>query len=108
MGKFYLQNIHSKPMKRRNYEGGEGEEAQPPAEAEPPKDEEKEPLVDETAVEPDDKAERVRKIEEQMCCCCICRCQGEEDKWYSCCGCFPMKCGLIVIGILTILITLAL
>lgn len=43
-----------------------------------------------------------------MCCCCICRCQGEEDKPYSCCGCFPIKCGLVTIGILTILVTLAL
>lgn len=43
-----------------------------------------------------------------MCCCCICHCQGEEDKPYSCCGCLPIHCGLIAIGILTILITVAL
>jgi len=43
-----------------------------------------------------------------MCCCCICHCQGEEDKPYSCCGCLPIHCGLIAIGILTIIITLAL
>jgi len=43
-----------------------------------------------------------------MCCCCICHCQGEEDKPLSCCGCLPIHCGLITIGILTILVTLAL
>ena len=43
-----------------------------------------------------------------MCCCCVCHCQGEKDKPYSCCGCFPIKCGLITIGIFTLLITLAL
>jgi len=43
-----------------------------------------------------------------MCCCCICHCQTEEDKPYSCCGCLPIKCGLVAIGILTILVTLAL
>jgi hypothetical protein len=48
------------------------------------------------------------KIEDQMCCCCICRCQGEEDKPYSCCGCFPIKCGLVAIGIFTIVATFAL
>jgi len=43
-----------------------------------------------------------------MCCCCICKCQGEEDKPYTCCGCFPIKCGLVSIGIFTIVITFAL
>ena len=43
-----------------------------------------------------------------MCCCCVCHCQGEQDKPYSCCGCFPIKCGLITIGIFTLVITFAL
>lgn len=43
-----------------------------------------------------------------MCCCCVCHCQDEEDRPYSCCGCFPIKCGLITIGILTLLVTVAL
>ena len=43
-----------------------------------------------------------------MCCCCICRCQGEKDKAYACCGCFPIKCGLVFIGILTILVAFSL
>jgi len=43
-----------------------------------------------------------------MCCCCVCKCQDEDDRLYSCCGCFPIKCGLITIGILTLFVTVAL
>jgi len=35
-----------------------------------------------------------------MCCCCICQCSTEETKKLSCCACFPIKCGLIVVGII--------
>ena len=43
-----------------------------------------------------------------MCCCCICNCQEKEVKHLSCCGCFPIKCGLISIGIFYIFVCLAL
>jgi hypothetical protein len=93
--------------KPRNYEGGDGEELPPPPVMAVPEEEapaaDEEPLLSEKPA-----SEKGPTIEEQMCCCCICRCQGEEDKHYSCCGCFPIKCGLLTIGILTILVTLAL
>lgn len=40
-----------------------------------------------------------------MCCCCICQCQEKEVKDLSCCGCFPIKCGVTSIGALTIFLT---
>merc|ERR1719453_551195 len=95
-----------KKSRSRRYEGGEGEEA--PAEEEPPAAEEEEPLVEEKPEEEIEPSEKKPRIEDEMCCCCICRCQGELDRPYSCCGCFPIKCGLVTIGIFTILITLAL
>lgn len=41
-----------------------------------------------------------------MCCCCLCLCQEEEVKDLSCCGCFPIKCGVITIGALTLALTI--
>merc|ERR1712010_197120 len=58
-----------------------------------------------TVVEPE---EEERDLAREMCCCCVCHCQDEEDRPYSCCGCFPIKCGLITIGILYIFVTVAL
>jgi hypothetical protein len=37
-----------------------------------------------------------------LCCCCICHCSVEETRQLGCCGCFPIKCGVVTIGILTI------
>ena len=37
----------------------------------------------------------------EVCCCCICNCQEERTRDLSCFGCFPIKCGLVSIGILT-------
>jgi len=42
--------------------------------------------------------------ETDMCCCCLCQCQEKEVKDLSCCGCLPIKCGVITIGALTIAI----
>lgn len=39
---------------------------------------------------------------EEMCCCCICQCSTKKTEDLSCCGCFPIKCGLVTIGGLTI------
>merc|ERR1712151_304819 len=63
-------------------------------------EEEKEEDAEEEKEEP--------RIEDSMCCCCVCNCQDDETRPYSCCGCFPIKCGLISIGIFYIFITLAL
>ena len=90
-------------------EGGEGEEA--PAEDAPAEDKgEEEPLKSEEnkEEEKEEEEEEEKPVEEEMCCCCICNCQDEKTKPLSCCGCFPIKCGLISIGILYILVTVAL
>lgn len=41
----------------------------------------------------------------EECCCCECVCANEFTKDSSCCGCFPIKCGVVAIGIFTVLIT---
>ena len=40
------------------------------------------------------------------CCCCLCVCSNEYTVGSSCCGCFPIKCGVIAIGIFTVLLTI--
>jgi hypothetical protein len=80
-------------------------EEQPADEEQPLKEEEpvEEPVEEDSRLE---REARGKAIEAQMCCCCICRCQGEKDKPFTCCGCFPIKCGLVTIGIFTIIATL--
>merc|ERR1712227_718388 len=48
--------------------------------------------------------ELTEKEEGCLCCCCICHCSVKETKDLACCGCFPIKCGVVTIGILTILL----
>ena len=43
--------------------------------------------------------------EEDMCCCCLCKCSEPETKDLSCCACFPIKCGILIIGFLILVIT---
>lgn len=43
---------------------------------------------------------------EEMCCCCICQCSTKKTEDLSCCGCFPIKCGLVTIGAFTFAVTL--
>ena len=45
--------------------------------------------------------------EGEMCCCCICHCSRPETVNLSCFGCFPIKCGIISIGILTLFLILS-
>merc|ERR1719321_1061985 len=42
------------------------------------------------------------------CCCCLCYCSNEFTEELSCCGCFPIKCGIVTIGIFTFILTLVL
>jgi hypothetical protein len=42
----------------------------------------------------------------EECCCCYCHCSDKETKDVTCCGCFPIRCGVLVIGILTVSFTL--
>jgi hypothetical protein len=41
----------------------------------------------------------------EPCCCCDCVCSNEFTKESSCCGCFPIKCGVVTIGIITVFVT---
>jgi len=43
--------------------------------------------------------------EHDMCCCCVCQCTTKKTRGLTCCWIFPIKCGIIIIGILTILLT---
>lgn len=43
-----------------------------------------------------------------MCCCCICQCQQKEVRDLSCCGCFPIKCGVVSIGVFTLVLAVLL
>merc|ERR1711934_1235038 len=45
---------------------------------------------------------------EAPCCCCLCVCSNEFTEELSCCGCFPIKCGIVTIGIFTFILTLVL
>jgi len=42
------------------------------------------------------------------CCCCLCACSNKFTEELSCCGCFPIKCGIVTIGIFTFVLTLVL
>ena len=54
---------------------------------------------------PVETAEPEPEEEKEMCCCCLCQCSTEETKHLSCCACFPIKCGLVTIGIVYIILT---
>merc|ERR1712046_82346 len=47
-----------------------------------------------------------REQELTPCCCCLCACSNEYTKDSRCCGCFPIKCGVLTIGIFTVLLTI--
>ena len=48
-----------------------------------------------------------REHELTPCCCCLCACSNEYTRGSSCCGCFPIKCGIVTTGILTLLLILS-
>ena len=52
---------------------------------------------------PDDDDPYAKPIKEP-CCCCDCVCANEFTSESSCCGCFPIKCGAVAIGIITVFV----
>jgi hypothetical protein len=42
------------------------------------------------------------------CCCCDCVCSNDKTSELTCCGCFPIKCGIVTIGLLTVMLTVIL
>jgi hypothetical protein len=74
------------------------QEGENPGEAKP--DAEKE--AEETTPLNDTVDSKHRFIEDsEVCCCCICNCSEERTRYLGCFGCFPIKCGIVAIGILT-------
>jgi len=83
-------------------------------------DEEMNMMMDEAAPMMEaEKKEEVAPVEEEEdgvsigreqlltpCCCCLCACSNEYTKDSSCCGCFPIKCGILSIGVFTLLLTI--
>merc|ERR1719230_2068784 len=57
---------------------------------------------------PEDGVSIDRDLEGSLkpCCCCLCSCSNEYTKESRCCGCFPIKCGVVAIGIFTVLLTI--
>jgi len=40
------------------------------------------------------------------CCCCVCVCSNSKSYGTTCCGCLPVKCGVVTIGIFTLVLTI--
>merc|ERR1719284_1800104 len=57
--------------------------------------------------EDSDDEYRSKKRTEMLsaCCCCLCVCENDLTKDLTCCCCCPIKCGVQVIGGLTMLLT---
>jgi len=55
----------------------------------------------------DDDSNSLDNQEHEMILCCICQCSTKETRDLSCCGCFPIKFGVIMIGVITIFLCLA-
>lgn len=72
------------------------------------KEEEKKEEEEEKKEEEDDDDDPFAAPVREPCCCCICVCSNEFTKDASCCGCFPIKCGSICIGIFSVLVTVIL
>jgi len=59
------------------------------------------------AVEEEEEGVSIAREQELTpCCCCLCACSNEYTKESRCCGCFPIKCGVVAIGIWTVLLTI--
>jgi hypothetical protein len=54
------------------------------------------------------QTEEIRLEESCDCCCCMCHCSREQTKHLSMFGCLPIKCGLVLVGIFTLVLNLAL
>merc|ERR1711981_212480 len=53
----------------------------------------------------DEYDSKERKDKLSACCCCLCVCENTATKDLTCCCCCPIKCGVQVIGALTLLLT---
>merc|ERR1712139_567471 len=62
------------------------------------------PMMEEKPAEDGEDVSIARTQELTPCCCCLCACSNEYTKDSRCCGCFPIKCGVVAIGIFTVLL----
>lgn len=93
------------------------DEMMDPAPAEEMNKTETDPMMEKKA---DDKKDEDKKSEDDgpkeaahepvltSCCCCLCACSNNLTDKLSCCGCFPIKCGIMAIGIFTFVLTIIL
>lgn len=42
------------------------------------------------------------------CCCCLCACSHDRVGDATCCGCFPIRCGIIFIGLFIFVLSIVL
>lgn len=65
-------------------------------------------MMEEAMEEAEEKDELQEKLDggAYQCCCCLCECTNEKTKDLSCCCIFPIKCGVLLIGIIILAITL--
>ena len=56
--------------------------------------------------EEEEKDELQQKLDDgaYACCCCLCECSNVKTKDLSCCCIFPIKCGVLLIGIIILAI----
>jgi len=56
----------------------------------------------------EEKDELQQKLDDgaYQCCCCLCECSNAKTKDLSCCCVFPIKCGVLLIGVIILAITL--
>lgn len=64
------------------------------------------PMMEAEKPEDGEDVSIARTQELTPCCCCLCACSNEYTKDSRCCGCFPIKCGVVAIGIFTVLLTI--
>jgi hypothetical protein len=81
-------------------EGG-AEDEKPKSEAKSEKPKSEKPKSESAKSEDDPYPEPV--LEE--CCCCDCVCANEFTQGYTFCICFPIKCGVAFVGVVTLLLT---
>lgn len=88
------------------------EEAQPMMEEmmdeEKPMEEMMEEEKMDEAMEEEEEDELQKRLKDGgfMCCCCLCECTNEKTKDLSCCCFFPIRCGVLFIGIIILALTL--
>merc|ERR1711975_113767 len=71
---------------------------------------EEEPMMEEEkmdeAMEEEDELKKRLDAGGFMCCCCLCECTNEKTKDLTCCCFFPIRCGVLFIGIIILALTL--